>query len=155
MRKVLGIISAIVTVLLALLLLLALPRVNRVEDLTASGAGLELGEWQVNVGIHLTAVAASAILTVCLLRLRFSAGLALVSWLAFGLIAAVVGFLRSAKSITGVINEHGHGLTYDAWQASVIPWTFMLILTGLCAVASLAHWLLEQVQAARSKERAG
>ena len=154
MRKIPGTISAVVTVLLPLLLLLGLPRVNHVEDLTASGAGLELGEWQVNVGIHLTLVVVFAILTVSLLRLRFSAGLATVSWLVAGLVAAVVGFLRSAKSITGVINEHGHGLTYDAWQASVIPWTITLVLAGLCAVASLAHWLLRLAPGSEPKAKA-
>ena len=154
MRKLLGIISAILTMLLALLLVLGLPRVSRVEDLTASGAGLELGEWQVNVGIYLMAVVVLAVLTVALLRLRFSAGLATVSWLVAGLVAAVVGFLRSAKSITGVINEHGHGLTYDAWQASVIPWTITLVLAVLCAVASLAHWLLRLAPGSEPKAKA-
>jgi len=61
-----------------------------------------------------------------------------------GLMAAVVWFLRSVKSRIGVINEHGHGLTYDAWQASVIPWTVALVLVGLCAVSALVHWRLEQ-----------
>jgi hypothetical protein len=144
MRKTLGIVVAIAAVLLALLLLLGLPRVSRVEDLTASGAGLELGEWQVNVGIHLTAVLVFAILAAILLRLHLSTGLTMVSWLTLGLVAAVVWFIRSAKSRVGVINEHGHGLTYDAWQASVIPWTFALVLVGFCAVASLVHWLVEQ-----------
>ena len=126
-----------------MLLLRGLSSVNRVEDLTASGAGLELGEWQVNVGIHLTAVLVFAISAVSALRLRFSVGLTIVSWLTIGLVAAVVGFLCFAKSRTGVINQHGHGLTYDAWQASVIAWTITLVLVGLCAVASLVHWLLE------------
>jgi hypothetical protein len=54
MRGMLGIVLAIGACLLASLLLRGLPGVNRVEDLTASGAGLELGEWQVHVGIHLT-----------------------------------------------------------------------------------------------------
>lgn len=144
MRRLLGIVVAIATILLALLLLRGLPSVNRVEDLTASGAGLELGEWQVNVGIFLTAVVVLGILSVCLLRLRFSTGLTMVSWLTLGLAAAVVWFLRSAKSRIGVINEHGHGLTYDAWQASVIPWTVALVLVALCAISSLVHWRLER-----------
>ena len=104
----------------------------------------ELGEWQIGVGIFLTAVVVLGILAAFLLRLRFSTGLTLVSWLTLGLVAAVVWFLRFARSRIGVINEHGHGLTYDARQTSVIPWTVALVLVGLCAVASLAHWLLEQ-----------
>lgn len=139
----LGIVSAIGASLVALLLLWGLPGVNRVEDLTASGAGLELGEWQVNVGIHLTAVVVFVISAVSALRIRFAASLTIVSWLTLGLVAAVLWFLYSAKSRAGVINQYGHGLTYDAWQASVIPWTVALVLVGLCALASLAHWLLD------------
>ena len=144
MRRILGIVSATVTALLALLLLRGLPSVNRVEDLTQSGAGLELGEWQVGVGIFLTAAVVLGILAAWLLGFRFSTGLTILSWLTFSLMAAVVGFLHSAKSRIGVINEHGHGLSYDAWQASVIPWTVALVLVGLCAVSALVHWRLEQ-----------
>lgn len=53
----------------------------------------------------------------------------------------------------GVINEHGHGLTYGASQASVIPWTIMLVLAGLCAVVSLAHWLLGLAPGSKSREK--
>jgi hypothetical protein len=152
MRRVLGIAAATGTMLLALLLVSRLPRVMRVEDLTESGAGLELGEWQAGVGIALTAAILLGILAVFLLRVRFPLGLMLVSSLTFGLVAAIWWFLRSAKARTGVINEHGHGLTYDAWQASVIPWTIALVLVGLCAVASLTHWLLG-IRAQRKAEQ--
>ena len=153
MRKILGIASAIAAILLALLILRGLPSVNRVEDLTESGAGLELGEWQTGTGIYLTAVAVFGILTTCLLRLRFSVGLTIVSWLTLGLMAVVVWFLHSVKSRIGVINEHGHGLTYDAWQASVIPWTVALVLVGICAVAALVHWRLERGSRSKGKTK--
>lgn len=144
MRKTLGIVVAIAASLWALLVLLGLPSINRVEDLTASGAGLELGEWQTGVGIYLTAVLVLGILAAWLLRLRFSTGLTILSWLTFGLLAVVVWFHYSAKSRIGVINQYGHGLTYEAWQASVIPWTIALVLVGVCAISSLVNWLLER-----------
>ena len=151
MRKLLGLVVAIATILLALLLLRGLPSVNRVEDLTASGAGSELGEWQTGVGIYLTAVVVFGILAAWLLRLRFSTGLTILSWLTFGVVADVVWLLHSVKSRIGVINEYGHGLTYDAWQSSVIPWTVALVLVGLCAVSSLVHRRLEQVSGSKPK----
>ena len=46
-------------------------------------------------------------------------------------------------SRTGIINEHGHGLTYDAWWASAIPWTFATALVGLCATAALIYAILQ------------
>jgi len=144
MRKILGIAVAAAAILLAGLLLGNLTHINRVEGLNASGAGLELGEWQTAVGIFLTAVVVLGIVAACLLRLRFSSGLLIVSWLTFGLMAAVVWCLHSAKSRIGVINEHGHGLAYDAWQSSVIPWTAALVLVSLCAVSALVHWRLER-----------
>ena len=144
MRKIFGIVSAIVSVLLALLLFSLLPHVILVEDLTESGSGLELGEWQISAGIYLTAVVVFAILAVAAFRLRFSTGLTIVSWLTLGSVAAVVWFLHSVKSRTGVINQHGHGLTYGEWQASVIPWTVALVLVGLCSVSALVHWRLER-----------
>ena len=144
MRKTLGIVSAAVSILLVLLLFRFPSSVNQIEDLNASGAGLELGEWQTGVGIYLTAMVLFGILAAWLLRLRFSTGLTILSWLTFGVVADVVWALHSMKSRIGVINEHGHGLTYDAWQASVIPWTVALVLVALCAVSSLVHWLLEQ-----------
>jgi multisubunit Na+/H+ antiporter MnhB subunit len=54
MRKISGILSVIVTILLVMVFFRYLPFASRVEDLTESGAGLELGEWQVSVGIFLT-----------------------------------------------------------------------------------------------------
>ena len=144
MRKALGIVVAVVTSLLALLLFRCPSSINRIEDLNASGAGLELGEWQTGAGIYLTAMLVFGILAAWLLRFRFSTTLTILSWLTFGVVADVVWALHSMKSRIGVINEYGHGLTYDAWQASVIPWTFALVLVGFCAVASLVHWLVEQ-----------
>ena len=144
MRKILGIVLAIAAILLTLLLVRGLPSVNRVEDLTASGAGLELGEWQTGVGIYLTAVVVFGILAAWLLRLRFSTGLTILSWLTFGVVADVVWALHSMKSRIGVINEHGHGLTYGDWQSSVIPWTIALVLVGICAVSALVHWRIER-----------
>ena len=144
MRKLLGIVSVIVTILLALLLFRCPTSVNRIEDLNASGAGVELGEWQTGVGIYLTAMVLFGILGAWLLRLRFSTGLTILSWLTFGVVADVVWALHSMKSRIGVINEYGHGLTYGDWQSSVIPWTVALLLVGLCAVSSLVHWRLER-----------
>ena len=151
MRKILGIVLAIAAILLTLLLVRGLPSVNRVEDLAASGAGLELGEWQTGIGIYLTAVVVFGILAAWLLRLRFSTGLTILSGLTFGVVADAVWLLHSVKSRIGVINEYGHGLTYDAWQSSVIPWTVALVLVGLCAVSSLVHWRLEQVSGSKPK----
>jgi len=144
MRKLLGIVLAAVSILLVLLLFRFPSSVNQIEDLNASGAGLELGEWQTGVGIYLTAMVLFGILAAWLLRLRFSTGLTILSWLTFGVVADVVWALHSMKSRIGVINEYGHGLTYGDWQSSVIPWTIALVLVGLCAVSSLVHWLLEQ-----------
>ena len=144
MRKTLGIVVAIAASLWALLVLLGLPSINRVEDLTASGAGLELGEWQTGVGIYLTAVLVLGILAVWLLRRRFSTGLTILSWLTFGLLAAVVWLHCSVKFRIGVINQYGHGLTYEAWQGSVVPWTVALVLVGICAISSLVHWRRER-----------
>lgn len=143
-RRILGIVSATVTILLALLLFRFPSSVNRIEDLTASGAGLELGEWQTGAGIYLTAMVVFGILTAWLLRLRFSTALTILSWLTFAVVATVVWALHSVKSRIGIINQYGHGLTYDTWQASVIPWTIALVLVGLCAVSSLVHWRLER-----------
>ena len=152
MRRILGIVSAIATILLALLLLRCPSSVNRIEDLNASGAGLELGEWQTGVGIYLTAMEVFGILGAWLLRLRFSTGLTILSWLTFCVVADVVWALHTMKPRIGVINQYGHGLTYDAWQASVIAWTITLVLGGVCAVASVLRRLLEQGLGAQPKD---
>ena len=144
MRKISGILSVIVTILLVMVFFRYLPFASRVEDLTESGAGLELGEWQVSVGIFLTAVVLFAILSAILFRIGFATSLTIVSGLVLCGVAGAVWCLYSLRSKTGILNQHGHGLTYDEWWASVIPWTITLGLAALCAISSLIHLVLER-----------
>ena len=155
MRKVLGISSTIVATLFALWLFTYLPTVTRVEDLGESGAGLELGEWQMSVGILLTGVVLFAILAVSSFGIRFATGLTIVSWLALCSVAGAVWSLYSLRAKTGVLNIHGHGLTYDEWWASAIPWTMASVLVGLCAGSSLVHWVVEQSRRSRRDAQQG
>jgi hypothetical protein len=116
-----------------------LPAVNKIEDLGASGAGLELGEWQVSVGVCLLGSVFFTALALASRKTPFATGFLIVSWLAllgFGVAAAC---LYSIKERTGVVNQFGHGLTYDEWWASVIPWTIAVALVALSAVSSLIY----------------
>jgi len=147
--KIFGIGSAIMSTLFALALFTYLATVSRVGDLTESGAGLELGEWQISVGIFLTALLLFAILAVASFGIRFTTGLTIVSWLALCGVAGAVWSLHSVRAKTGVLNPHGHGLSYDEWWASVIPWTIGLVLVGLCAGSSLVHWVVERTRGSK------
>jgi hypothetical protein len=153
--KIFGIGSAIMSTLFAMVLFAYLPKVSRVGDLTESGAGLELGEWQISVGIFLTALLLFAILAVASLGIRFTTSLTIVSWLALCGVAGAVWSLHSVRAKTGVLNIHGHGLTYDEWWASVIPWTIGLVLVGLCAGSSLVHWLVERRRESNRTQQPG
>ncbi|MBM3883887.1 MAG: hypothetical protein FJ387_29985 [Verrucomicrobia bacterium] len=145
-RRILGLMAAAATVLLATVLFAYLPLVGRVGNLTASGAGLELGEWQVTVVACLTAVMLSAILALCSLGVRFASSLTILSGLALCGVTGTVGALYSLRSQTGILNQYGHGVAYGEWWASVIPWTFALGLVGLCAGSSLVYWVVDHAR---------
>ena len=56
MRMTVTILLALAAILFAFVLVAVwLPAANKIEDLGASGAGLELGEWQITVGVCLLA----------------------------------------------------------------------------------------------------
>ena len=109
------------------------------EDLGGSGAGLELGEWQVTVGVCLLASVLFTVLALASSKTRFLTGLLIVSWLALLGFGAAAGCLYSIKGRTGIVNQYGHGLTYGEWWASVIPWTIATALVALSAVSSLIY----------------
>lgn len=144
MRTTFGIMFAVVAMFVALQLVGYLPAVSRVDDLGEVGSGLELGEWQISVGVLILALVLFSVLTVFSLRVRFPIGFAMVSWLAFLSVAAATGAVYSAEARTGIMNEYGHGLTYGEWWASVIPWTVATALVGLCAISSLIHAMLKR-----------
>ena len=134
--------SALAAIFFAVVLVgVWLPAVNKVEDLGASGAGLELGEWQVTVGGCLLASVLFAILALAASQTRFPTGLLIVSWLAFVGLGATAACLYSIKGRTGLVNQYGHGLTYGEWWGSVIPWTVATALVALSAVSSLIYAL--------------
>ena len=142
MRLTLTILLALAAILFAVVLVgVCLPAVNKIGDLGASGAGLELGEWQVTVGVCLLASVLFTVLALSSAKTRFSTGLLIVSWLALLGFGAAAGCLYSVKGRTGIVNQYGHGLTYGEWSASVSPWTIATALVALFAVSSLIHAL--------------
>ena len=148
MRRTLTILCALVAVLFEVVLVgVLLPAVNKVEDLGASGAGLELGEWQVSVGGCLLASVLFAILALASGKTTFGTGLLVVSWLAFLGCGATAVCLYSIKTQTGMVNQYGHGLRYGEWWASVIPWTIATALVAVSAVAALVRALRKRAGA--------
>ncbi|MEK7676831.1 MAG: hypothetical protein AAB676_13445, partial [Verrucomicrobiota bacterium] len=142
MRRTLTILLALAAILFAFVLVAVwLPAVNKIEDLGGSGAGLELGEWQVTVGVCLLASVLFTVLALASSKTRFLTGLLIVSWLALLGFGAAAGCLYSIKGRTGIVNQYGHGLTYGEWWASVIPWTIATALVALSAVSSLIYAL--------------
>ena len=142
MRLTLTIVLALAAILFAFVLVAVwLPAVNKIEDLGAGGAGLELGEWQVTVGGCLLASVLFTVLALSSSKARFPTGFLIVSWLALLGFGAAAGCLYSIKGRTGVLNQYGHGLTYGEWWASVIPWTIATALVALSAVSSLIYAL--------------
>ena len=142
MRRTLTILLALAAILFAFVLVAVwLPAVKKIEDLGASGAGLELGEWQVTVGVCLLASVLFTVLALASSKTRFLTGLLIVSWLALLGFGAAAGCLYSIKGRTGIVNQYGHGLTYGEWWASVIPWTIATALVALSAVSSLIYAL--------------
>jgi hypothetical protein len=135
------ILLALAAILFAVLGGVLLPAVNKVEDLGASGAGLELGEWQVSVGGCLLGSVLFTVLALSSWKTRFPTGFLIASWLAFLGLGTAAWCLYSIKGRTGVLNQYGHGLTYGEWLASVIPWTIAAALAALCAVFSLIYAL--------------
>lgn len=148
MRRTLAILCALVAVLFEVVLVgVLLPAVNKVEDLGASGAGLELGEWQVSVGGCLLASVLFTILALSSGRATFGTGFLVVSWLAFLSCGAAAVCLYSIKTRTGMVNQYGHGLRYGEWWASVIPWTIATALIAVSAVSALVCALRKRVGA--------
>ena len=142
MRRTLTILLALAAIFFAVVLIgVLLPAVNKVEDLGASGAGLELGEWQVSVGGCLLGSVLFAVLALSARKTRFPMGFLIVSWLALLGFGAAAACLYSIKGRTGIVNQYGHGLTYGEWWASVIPWTIATAVLALSAVASLIYVL--------------
>ena len=142
MRLALTILLALAAMLFAFVLVAVwLPAVNKIEDLGASGAGLELGEWQVTVGVCLLASVLFTVLALCSCKTRFPTGFLIVSWVALLGFGAAAGCLYSIKGRTGIVNQYGHGLAYGEWWASVIPWTIATALVALSAVSSLVYAL--------------
>ena len=142
MRRTLTILLALAAIFFVVALVgVWLPAVNKVEDLGTSGAGLELGEWQVTVGVCLLASVLFTVLALASSKTRFLTGLLIVSWLALLGFGAAAGCLYSIKGRTGIVNQYGHGLTYGEWWASVIPWTIATALVALSAVSSLIYAL--------------
>ncbi|MEK7707613.1 MAG: hypothetical protein AAB380_06430 [Verrucomicrobiota bacterium] len=142
MRRTLTILLALAAIFFAVVLVgVWLPAANKIEDLGASGAGLELGEWQVSVGGCLLASVLFAVLALSSRKTRFATGFLIVSWLALLGFGAATGCLYSIKGRTDVVNQYGHGLTYGEWWASVIPWTIATALVALSAVSSLIYAL--------------
>jgi hypothetical protein len=124
-----------------------LPAVNKVEDLGASGAGVELGEWQVSVGGCLLGLVAFAILALSSGKTRFVTGFLTACCLALVGFGAVAWCLYSIKGRTGVVNQYGHGLTYGEWWASIIPWTIAATFAALAALSSLIYALKKRGEA--------
>lgn len=142
MRRTLTFLLAVIAMCFAVALAgVWLPAVNKVEDLGAGGAGLELGEWQVSVGVCLLALVLFAALALSSWKTRFPTGLLIVSSLALLGFGAAAACLYSIKGRTGIVNQHGHGLAYGEWWASVIPWTIATALVALSVVASLIYAL--------------
>ncbi len=142
MRRILTNVMAVVAVLFAAVLGgVLLPAVHKVEDLGPSGAGLELGEWQITVGGCLLASVLFTVLAFSSSKARFTTGLLIVSWLALLGFGSAAGCLYSIKGRTGIMNQYGHGLTYGEWSASVIPWVIATALVALSAVSSLIYAL--------------
>lgn len=140
MRRIVTILLAVVAVLFAVALGgVLLPAVNKVEDLGASGAGLELGEWQVSVGSCLLGAVLFTILALSSGKTRFATGLLTACCLALLGFGAVAWCLYSIKGRTGVVNQYGHGLTYGEWWASLIPWTIAATFAALAALSSLIY----------------
>ena len=145
MRRILTILLAVMAVLLAVVLGgVLLPAVNKVEDLGASGAGLELGEWQVSVGGCLLGSVLFTILALSSGKTRFATGLLTTCCLALLGFGAVAWCLYSIKGRTGVVNQYGHGLTYGEWWASLIPWTIAATFAALAALSSLIYALTKR-----------
>ncbi len=142
MRRILTVLLAVVAILFAVVLCgILLPGVNKVEDLGPSGAGLELGEWQVSVGGCLLGAVFFTILALSSGKTRFPTGLLTACCLALVGLGAVVWCLYSIKGRTGVVNQYGHGLTYGEWWASIIPWTIAATFAALAALSSLIYAL--------------
>ncbi len=142
MRRILTVLLTLVAILFAVALAgVLLPAVNKVQDLGESGAGLELGEWQVSVGGCLLGSVLFTVLALSSRKTRFPTGFLTVSCLALLGFGAVALCLYSIKGRTGVVNQYGHGLTYGEWWASIIPWTIAAALTALAAVSSLIYAL--------------
>jgi hypothetical protein len=142
MRLTLTILLGLAAILFAFVLVVVwLPAVNKIEDLGASGAGLELGEWQVTVGVCLLASILFTVLALSSWKARFPTGFLIVSWLALLGLGAAAWCLYSIKGRAGILNQYGHGLTYGEWWASVIPWIIAAALAALSAVFSLIYAL--------------
>ena len=142
MRRTLTILLVSVASFFAVVLVgVWLPAVNKIEDLGASGAGLELGEWQVTVGVGLLASILFTVLALSTSKTRFSTGLLITSWVALLGFGAAAACLYSLKGRTGIVNQFGHGLAYGEWWASVIPWTIATALVAFAAVSSLIYAL--------------
>jgi hypothetical protein len=142
MRRALTILLALAAIFIGVVLVgVLLPAVNKVEDLGVSGAGLELGEWQVSVGGCLLALVLVTILALSSRKTRFAVGFLIVSWVALLGFGAAAGCLYAIKGRTGIVNQYGHGLTYGEWWASVIPWTIATTLLALAAISSLIYAL--------------
>jgi hypothetical protein len=142
MRRILTILLAIVAVLFAIVLGgVFLPAVNKVENLGASGAGLELGEWQVSVGGCLLGAVLFTILALSFGKTSFPTGMLTVCCLTLLGFGAVAWCLYSIRDRTGVVNQYGHGLSYGEWWASIVPWTIAATFAALAAVSSLIYAL--------------
>ncbi len=142
MRRIQTMLLVVVAVLFAVVLAgVLLPAVNKVEDLGPSGAGLELGEWQVSVGGCILGAVFFTILALWSGKTRFPTGLLTACCLALVGFGAVAWCLYSIKGRTGVVNQYGHGLTYGEWWASIIPWTIATTFAALAALSSLIYAL--------------
>ncbi len=142
MRRIQTILLGVVAVLFAVVLAgVLLPAVNKVQDLGPSGAGLELGEWQVSVGGCLLGAVFFTILALSSGKTRFPTGLLTTCCLVLVGFGAVAWCLYSIKGRPGIVNQYGHGLTYGEWWASIIPWTIAATFAALAALSSLIYAL--------------